>query len=55
MGTALNKNSVVDDFLCEIEQQAVMKKMANMDPEFSWISVTALILIGCLKCAGKDS
>ena len=27
----------------------------GLDPEFKWISVTALILIGCLKCSGLDS
>ena len=50
-------NSVVDDFLEQIEQQRLAKldPIDGLDPEFKWISVTALILIGCLKCAGLDS
>ena len=27
----------------------------GLDPEFKWISINALILIGCLKCSGRDS
>ena len=29
--------------------------MEGLDPDFIWLSVNALILIGCLKCRGKDS
>ncbi len=53
-GTIVEKNSVVDDYLDQIELQSKMKKFA-LDGSFYWISINALILIGCLKCAGRDS
>ena len=28
---------------------------SGLDPEFNWISINALVLIGCLKCSGMDS
>ena len=50
-------NTVVDDYLEQIEQQSALKRHPEngLDSEFSWISINALILIGCLKCSGKDS
>ena len=27
----------------------------GLDQEFNWISINALVLIGCLKCSGRDS
>lgn len=47
----------MDDYLEQIAKVAMCKKdpAYGLDPEFTWISVNALLLIGCLKCSGLDS
>ena len=51
------KKSVVDDYLEQIGLVAECKRepVYGLDPDFTWISVNALLLIGCLKCSGADS
>ena len=48
--------TVVDDYVEEIEMQALAMSdpETGLDPDSDWISVNALILIGCLKCSGSD-
>ena len=46
-------SSVVDTYLEAIEEQKAAKA-EELDPEFRWISVTALLLLGILKCTGVD-
>ena len=50
-------NSVVDDYIEQIYRQRDLKKdpRQGLDPEFIWISISALMLIGILKCKGTDS
>ena len=51
------KESTSHAFLSSLERQALAKKSETngLDNEFHWISIAALILIGCLNCSGTYS
>ena len=42
--------------MLKIKEQKVAKKLEinGLDPNEDWLSVTALLLIGCLNCPGSD-
>ena len=48
---------MVDDFVAQVQEQERLKRDARrgLDPAFEWVSINALVLIGCLKCSGSDS
>ena len=48
--------SVVEVYHDQLNEQrrAKLHHGTGLDLEFTWISVNALILIGCLKCKGTD-
>lgn len=48
--------SIVDEYLMLIKEQKLAKKLERngLDPGEHWISVNALVLLGCLNCTGSD-
>ena len=49
--------TTVDTFTMQVKEQEIVKSDPEfgLDPDFEWVSVNALILIGLIKCMGRDS
>ena len=49
-------SSTMEIYLRETQEQLLAKQQEEngLDPDLIWISVNALVLIGCLNCSGKD-
>ena len=55
--TITSQLSNIEGFLKELQAQAEAKQdpSTGLDPEFNWINVNALLLIGILNCQGSDT